>query len=343
MPESHEVAGRSVLACLLLPAIGVVCAYLLLRVAVLPTIGYGYAERLIAIGERLDTSMADQPTAIFLGSSVVVEGIDASIVEDAAPGWRALNFAINGCEINEQRVMLDKVVAAQPRAVVLNLRPITMAMPGDIPAEKAYGYALGGFPLSWRDDFTTEANLPLISEESLDRLTSSEFEAQLHFRRAPIQAMNDRVRRVVRRGLRSVPPDEFALPNEMSDAISGSTLDKHIGDIIDENIERTASYPLPYGRELQFAIDTMIDAGVTPVLVITPQHPDVAPAIAEQTAALTSFVRVIGDNTGSVVLDAHDLVGAEGFADALHLGTSGRAALSEAIARVLSDLPESES
>ncbi|MCA9295495.1 MAG: hypothetical protein KC983_03240, partial [Phycisphaerales bacterium] len=179
-PNEPAIAWGAIGTCVLSAALGVAIALMLLMWVILPTLGYGYADRIIAIGERLNgPSFEDRPTAVFLGSSVVVEGIDAREVVAAAPGWDAYNFAINGCEINEQRVMLPKVLAAKPRAVVLLIRPITLAMPGDIPPDKAYGYVLGGFPAAWNAQYVdpaeyhivpeSPADPPLVSEETMQR------------------------------------------------------------------------------------------------------------------------------------------------------------------------------
>jgi hypothetical protein len=337
------IAWGTIGACVLSAGLGVAIGLALLLGVILPALGYGYADRIVNIGERLDgPSFADRPTAVFLGSSVVVEGIDAREVVEAAPGWVAFNFSINGCEINEQRVMLPKVLAAKPRAVVLLIRPITIAMPGDIPPDKAYGYVLGGFAEAWKSQAPSPADPPLVSEETMNRLAAGPLEARLHFRRVLIQEMNQLVRLRLRGGLRSVPPDEFDVPNNMTNKISGTTLDHHVEAIIDENVERMADLPQPVGAELWWAVQEIAAAGAVPVLIMAPQHPRVQPTLEEWSNQLEKLVGNYVRLTGGVYADARDLVGAEGFADALHLGEDGRQTLSRFVGEQLQSLSTPE-
>ena len=325
-----------ILVCVGAPALGVGLGILLLLTLILPKMGYAGGHRPMALGLSLtESSLSEVPTAVFLGSSIVVEGIDAELVEAAAPGWNAYNLAINGCEINEQRLMLPRILAAGPRAVVFHLRPLTVAMPGDVPADKAYGYVLGGFPSNWPEDFTMPSELPFVSAETLARLKSTSLEARLHFRRVPILMLNEIIRLRLRGGLRAVLPGETVRPFNMTTQISGDTLDHHVGVILEENRTRLNSVPEPWGRELELAIRDVAESGAIPVLIMAPQHPRVSGEIEDWTKKLEVWARARAREHGGVYLGAEDLVPADGFADALHLGEAGRTALSTRVGSVL--------
>lgn len=326
--SDRPVAWGTLALCLIGPALGVALAIAMLVGVILPTLGYGVADRIIAVGERLDSPL--DGAIVFLGSSVVEEGIDARSVAAEAPGWTALNFAISGCEINEQRVMLPKVLDAGPRAVSLLVRPITLATPGDIPIDKAYGYNLAGFAQGWPPGDAEDAR-PIMSDDTLDVLRAPTWRATLHHRRMPILAMNEVVRRRLRGGLRHRQPDDFDAPYNMTFSISGRILDNHVSMILEENERRLADLPLPVGIELTRAVQQIAAAGAMPVIVIAPQHPRIVDAIDAQTDQLSTIAQDLCAAHDGLFIDARDLVDADGFADALHLAESGRDRLSRYI------------
>ena len=87
LPE-RPVSWSALGECVIAPALGIGLGIMLLVWVVLPVLGYGYAERVIAIGQHLDAAMQDErPVAVALGSSIVTEGIDAEAVESVFPPW----------------------------------------------------------------------------------------------------------------------------------------------------------------------------------------------------------------------------------------------------------------
>jgi len=73
---------RELLSFLLPVAIGLAIAFVLLREVAIPRLGLSQTQRIKELITRLDNGLGDKPTLVFLGNSVTVEGVDASIVQE---------------------------------------------------------------------------------------------------------------------------------------------------------------------------------------------------------------------------------------------------------------------
>lgn len=335
--QRRDPALGAILSVLLFPALGVALGALLLSTVVLDTVGLGSVERIAAIGRRLDEGLADAPTTVCLGNSLSVEGIDASEVASAAPpGWRVLSMALNGCEIAEMRVMAPKLLAAGPRAVVLTLRPLEIARPVDIDIGKAHAYALGGF-LRTPGAAPELGRIAGLTEGSRAALSSSPTMARLHFRIAPLTALNGWARLTLRPSLRLAPPDDWTAPHELLGSISGPRLGLHVRELRNTIAERLAGGTEDGEAEVRALVETLRAGGVTPILVAAPIHPELREAYGRHADRLREFLRELAD-AGGVYADASELLGAEEFADAVHPNAEGRARYSRFVGGMLPPL-----
>ncbi len=221
---------RTLLRMLIAPAIGAAAGLLLLVTVILPAVGLGDVQRIAALGQHLDQELHPRPVAVFLGNSITREGIDSAQVEAAAGGpWHVENLALSGCSVLESRILLPKLMRARPDVVVLPFHPRDLGWIDDLPLDKSYAYAVGGFIEAWPADWTRDS-LPGLGQASYDALRSSWLEQQVHFRTAPLNALNDAIRRVSRRNtLRSIQAYNWSDPYELTRSVSGARLEDHAG------------------------------------------------------------------------------------------------------------------
>lgn len=317
----------------------------------LPRFGTGSSDlnRMVALGQHVRSTFPPN-SAIALGDSVTVEGIDASIVRSAAPsGWHVENAGINGCDRAEVAVILPAVLAAKPRALILVLRPLSIARPPPISGDGAFAYALGGFRDHWPDGWLGPDSAGL-TQDLFDRLTAPRLRAEIHFRTAVNYLINDTLRERVRSGIKFARPDDWVAPFNMTTSISGKTLDAHLKNLEEE--VRESSMKIGSG-DGPLVIDTTADeadmerliaairaAGATPVLIASPVHPRLRDA--EAFAAVGARLRMLAprwaQTYGGVYADASSLLDETGFADGQHLNAAGRAKLSEFVGRYLPPL-----
>lgn len=310
------------------------CAALALNMFVLmPALGVGNVERIVALGRHIDAGAS--PAVVTLGNSVTVEGIDAgAIADELGGGASAENWGINGAAVEEVRLTLPKVLSAGPRFVVLSLLPNDLATPEDIQPEKAYGYGVGGFDEAWPAG-DPRSLFPGITGATVDRMRASAIEQAVYFRSAPLDWLNREVRQLVRSGIREVPPHEWRSPFELTESIGGGQLDQHVRGAT-EALRRRAGHRDGSGAaDIARAAEMIARAGATAVVCIAPQHPAMREAAAPELADLRTCLRQIDAMPGVVTLDASELFGAEGFADALHLNATGREAYSRALGALI--------
>ncbi|MBS0195814.1 MAG: hypothetical protein JSR77_03565 [Planctomycetes bacterium] len=298
---------------------------------VLPRLGTGSPDlnRMIQMGHRLDTPLSDAPTLVFVGDSVTVEGIDASIVAKNAPsGWRVFNFGINGCDRAELDVVLPKVADAKPRAVCIVLRALSIGRPPDVEVDGAYAYNLGGFPAAWPPGWM-ESDTPGVPPEKVEMLRASRFKAEVHFRTAFQQLINNGLRARFRSGIKVARSDDWSAPFNMTASISGSTLDNHINVLGEEVREATADGTQRQERDLEKLISLLASKGVTPVLIISPTHPRLRETFGPTNARLKTVAQAWAAQYRGVYADASELFDGSGFADGQHLNEKGRGLLSQ--------------
>src|SRR4051812_36283194 len=100
---------------LFFPAAGVALAFWIIHAAYLPRVGLGTVERIAELGRHLGQPF-DGDVVACLGNSIVMEGIDASIVERTAGGrWQVENLATTGAGPTEFQILLPRLLKARPR------------------------------------------------------------------------------------------------------------------------------------------------------------------------------------------------------------------------------------
>ncbi|MCX5690457.1 MAG: hypothetical protein NTV94_11855, partial [Planctomycetota bacterium] len=83
IPLARTMSAPAAFAFCFVPVvIGLALAVAFHLKVVLPRFGTGSSDlnRMVELGKRLDAPLSDVPTAVFVGDSVTVEGIDAALV-----------------------------------------------------------------------------------------------------------------------------------------------------------------------------------------------------------------------------------------------------------------------
>lgn len=317
-------------------AMGAGAALALTMFVLMPVLGVGNVERVVALGHHIESG--DAPMVVMLGNSVTVEGLDAGVVAaEIGRGATAENWGINGSALQEVRLLLPKVLAAHPRYVVLTLMSSDIANPQDIDSEKAYGYGAGGFGSAWPDGEFSKL-FPGMTRVTRDPIVSGPLEQAIYFRSTLLDWLNRQVRMAVRPGIRRVRADEWRLPFELTGGISGDRLDAHARQVEDMTHMRTDSRDGSGARVIAAAAETIVAGGARAVLCIAPQHPILRETLAPEMSDLRATVMGLSTHPGVAVLDASQLFGAEGFADVLHPNATGREAYSRAVGEVIAGM-----
>jgi len=323
--------------CALPAVIGLLAAIAIHMGLVLPAVGTGSPDlnRMIALGVRLDTPLDEEPTLVFLGDSLTVEGIDAETVREAAPpGWRVFNFAINGGDRAELDIIIPKVAKAKPAAVCMILRPLSIAYPPDVGVDGAYAYNLGGFAKAWPAGWIPPYP-PGVSKKYAEMLQESTLEAQLHFRTALQQLINSRIRQVVRSGFRSNISDDWQAPFNMTTSIGGDLLNKHLRTLGDELVDGVAAGTSVHEADLERLVAHLHSQGITPILVSSPTHPKLREIFGPTAEKFAALAKAWVAKYDGIYADAHFLLDETGFADGQHLNEKGRNLLSRFVAAAL--------
>ena len=310
-------------------ALGALIGLALTMWVIVPSMGAGNVERMAALGRHIDTGV--RPDVVLLGTSVTVEGVDAATVADELPGHQIVeNWAINGCAINEARLIMPKVLTAHPRYVVLNLLPNDLGEPSDIVLEKAYGYAVGGFASAWPAADPTEA-FPGLTEESARALRSGSIAQAIHFRSTPLDWLNREARMVVRSGVRRAPVADWDSPHELTADIGGAQLDRHFDAASEAIASRTATETGAGAAMIRALARTITESGACAVVCFAPQHPGLRERVPGAMDAIRALGAEIEAMPGVVFFDASELLSADEFADAVHPNAAGRDAFSRAV------------
>ncbi len=342
-PQPGHRAGphtlRTLALALLCPALGAAAGVALTILLVIPTIGVGGVQRLVDLPAHAD-SLDQPPDAVFLGSSVVVEGVDAAAVAERLPhGASAQNWAINGCGVTEVISIVPRLLDPPPRAVVLSLVIGDLGDPSDVDADKAYAYALAGVADAWPEHWTAD-DLPGLSPKTVTHYRASDLAAAVHFRAVPLNYVEQRLRRLARTELRTVPPDQrWTSPYELGGSISGWRLDRHVQSLARSLELRANEGPAgPGAQAIERLVHEITSRGPHVLLAVAPHHPRIAADFPQALDHLRQLADTLAQHERVHWLDAASLVPADGFADALHLNAAGRSAFSQRLAQALAPI-----
>ncbi len=334
IPAARGLTPASAFASCMLPtAAGVAAAVAFHLFVVLACLGTGSPDlnRMIALGQRLDEGSPTTPTVVFIGDSVTVEGIDASIVESATGGgWKALNFGLNGADRAELDVIVPKVARLRPAAVCIVMRPLSIAAPPAVNIDGAHAYNLGGFPAAWPEGWI-RPDTPGLPPEQQEALSGSRLESQLHFRTAIMEMINAGLRAKLRSGVRIAPIDDWTAPYNLTISIEGATLDNHIRALDTELQEAIREGTERHERDFERLVSHLAAAGIKPVLVASPIHPRLREAFGPTADRMRTLGPSWAASHGGAWIDATTLLDETGFADGQHPNRKGREALSSFI------------
>jgi hypothetical protein len=310
---------------------------------IFPLLGTGSLDqdRKLALGESLSNGLLERtngrPTAVFLGDSVSVDGIDALLVETYADShWRVLNLAIPGCNRTGLHVILPAVLAGKPDVLVMVLQPDMCIAQFELPEDSAVAYALGRFPTYWPSDWFNPAPRG-IPPDSLRALSVGELEGRLHFRNSPQIWINSTLRERLRVGARVPAPDDWTTPFVRTTSLTGPTLDLNIYRVRRDTVERQQATNAADRDDLTRLLRACTESGVKLLIVGSPVHPRLRPTVQADRDVLRELVGAeSARGEGSVVyVDAFELLDESSFADAVHPNGPGREALSAFIGKAL--------
>ncbi len=337
-PPSHDVSATgsrcwfALVAFVGLPSAGAWCAFLLLSEVLIPTVGLGELDRIRLLGDHLRSDLPAPPLAMCWGNSIVREGIDAAIVENQAPGWRAENYGLSAADLTELQIALPAMLARKPSAVVIGLTPWgTRLKEPDIGKMHAYG--LARFPRDWPANWEKE-QFPGLDSESWAALRADTNEHLIFFRRAPLDGLDYAARVLIRGDRGKNSGREWSAPYEMQRSIGGERLARHV-EVIQEEVQAFLNSEDRRGEVVpRFLADEIRSAGSEPVFLLLPVHPLLQDFTEDLGTRLHQHVEEVASH-GGVVADARHLLEAEAFADAVHPNAEGRATLSRFLGTVL--------
>lgn len=285
-------------------------------------------NRMVALGERLAEPPPVEPTLAFIGDSVTVEGIDASIVAEATGGsWKVVNFGLNGADRAELDVIVPKVAKHRPTAVCIVMRPLSIAEPPAVNLDGAHAYNLGGFPAAWPEGWIGP-DTPGLPAEQREALTGPALESKLHFRTAIMEMINAGLRARLRSGVRVAPVKDWVAPYNLTTSIGGVTLDNHIRALDVELQEAIKQGTERHERDFERLVSHLAAAGIKPVLVASPIHPRLREAFGPTAERMRSLGPTWASSHGGTWIDATTLLDETGFADGQHPNQKGRETLS---------------
>jgi hypothetical protein len=315
--------------------LGATIGYLILNVWVNQGGDLGRVQRIVEMGRHLETPRPANPWVVFIGNSVTRDGIDGSLVEQAASGEiHAENLALGGFNLNEHRVALPKLLAAKPEAVVFGLSPLISCAYRKFPLDKAYAYAHAGFVDAWPMEMP-KASFVDLDSECYAALISSKREQRMHFRTTPLTSFNHHARNRFRSGLRSDFTSDFVHPFEYLGSIGGSLLDTHIDKIREAFLGCERGDAEPSLAALSDLFKDVAESDVMPIAMLLPIHPRLQNLSNPRLDQIAVRLKTnLGGRLGSLV-DLRELLNESQFADALHPNAAGRALLSRTIGQKL--------
>ena len=315
--------------------VGAALGYAALVGLLLPRLGLGDVQRIVELGRHLDQlSVPREGYVAFLGDSITREGVDAAMVR-AASGrpWRVENLALSGCGVNEQRVLLPKLLESRPGVLAIAMKPESLATGEDLPLDKAYAYAMAEFVKAWPPS-PSPHDFPDFTPSTLAALRSSSLEQTFHFRTAPLNWVNVRMRSMLREDLRTTTPSEWTRPYQMLANVPPQTLAWHLQSL--RNQLQLCKKRGPQGADsIARLVAATRGGGATPVLVLLPIHPRLRDDAAPLAQALVRLLAELADRHQGLVVDAADALSEGQFADAVHPNAEGREAYSRMMGRRL--------
>ena len=312
--------------------IGLAAAWSLQHWLVLPELGYpGGVRRTIALSESLDEGVLDskEQIAVIISNSAGVEGVDASVVQKAAPeGWKIYNFSINGSNQIEIRMLADTVAEAGADLVIWLMRPNLLVPPRRMHPDVLHAWGFAGFA-----EGSEWLGAPWIDEASLSQLTAGPWETSLHFRRRWLDEINYKMRRNMRKDIRTPDDRDWVSPYNLEVELEGKKLDRHLGDIssiMTQSMPKFEATGEGSGRAfITEMAEDFKDREATLGIIIAPTHPSLDEQFRPVEQTVNEFLEELAEKTGILFGNTGGLLTSNQYADAIHPDAEGRVVLSE--------------
>ncbi len=310
----------------------------------LPRLGFpADVRRPIAIGTSLHSKImkSSDPVAVIISNSAGVEGIDASIVQQAAPkGWKVLNYSANGTNQVEARMLADQLADAGAELVIWLMRPDMLGTPRPMHSDVLFAYAEGG--LASKSNWVGP---PWMDKATASSLAASQFEISMHFRRRWLDAINYKMRRRMRTGIRTPDPADFDTPFNLEIVLDGALLDRHLGEISTMMSEELPGFKADgpgSGRAfIREMIDDFANRETALAIVVAPTHPALQDQFQPLEDEVVLLLEPMAGPKGLLVGTAAGVLKSSEYADAIHPNATGRVRLSTWIGKWMPPPPPS--
>lgn len=299
--------------------------------------------RMLYTKELLDDHGRQQRRAVyFLGSSVVVDGIDCNAVDsELPPGVESFN--LGGIGAGPTRWLLQEAALerAQPAAAVFVVDLLASLSNTSIPSHLA---AVAG----WFDMIPSQSREAieglLDADRELGPLYAPRYRQMLEFRSLPMVHVEFTVRESLRKDLRyEGHSTNFKAPWLRLSSVSPLAMDRSVAQTVDQLAAYSVKDLRPALTSLRLTGSPLVREDVAVVVVLAPVNPLVAeqlpPGYVEQmSAAIAATVRDIG----AVYLDQAALLAADEFSDHVHPIGPGRERWSRELGQALRTVLQGE-
>jgi|GEM_PF-6471001 len=335
-PKLESVRAIAELCTIAIPILaGVVIAYVVLSVFIIPRIGFpGDLSRIVKLEERLDSSPVDSNRVVLVSNSVGVEGLEAtSVQQELDSGFAVENQAVNSLDLLSGRLYIGRVLESNPQILVWILRPETIGRIVPINPEVASAMRFANFHN--QADWLNEQSIPGLSPEARSRLDATDFQTLVSLRSIPLRHLNDQVRVRTRKGVLPPKPLELNAPYQINQDIAGQKLQRHLDQIAFNLDERTKDDNIDGIAFIQSTIQQILQTSTTPILVIAPTNPLADEAFSNAEVAFAQAMNEISQSTGVVVIDLTKTLSSDEFADAIHPNRGGARKFSAILGQAL--------
>ncbi|MBN2561226.1 MAG: hypothetical protein JXQ75_09880 [Phycisphaerae bacterium] len=295
-------------------------------------------DRIVSIKSALDQRSEKKETrdVYVLGSSVVLEGVDCTVIDRFLPdGRQSYNLAWTGATPREFLLMLPSLARVHPSMVVIgaDVGSVVTPLPNPIPDARLSVAGWWDFiPPSEHGYFRS-----LFSDHEWETLLASRAEQLLAFRSLPPGAFDAYLREVTRADLRYEGyTTNYKAPWIRRKTVSAEAMERGIERLRNVLAVRRGE-DLPEMMEVFGAtIEYLRKSGSDVLVVLTPIHPELTSSLegallSRATAALEGTAR----DKGAVFVNHSALLIAEHFSDPGHPCETGRQAWSKALAQVI--------
>jgi len=241
---------------------------------------------------------------------------------------------MNGMNTTELRILAPSIVDSGARSAVLTLRVTDILQASDLNTDKANTYAYLHITDRWPAEWDRRS-FEGLTPKTWDRLHAGDISSTVALRGVPINSVENKAILKLRKGVRESNPADWSSPYDLMRSLKGKKLQRHIDEIASK-IGSNDEHEVAAGeRALKKLVAYLSDAGVSPVLVMSPVHPALREISAPLTPRLQSVLQRLAAEHHGLFLDATSLIDESEFADAIHPNENGRRAYSAFVGRAV--------